>query len=164
MFLTDYREFCLQDVITKIEQPLFKRVTGLSVKDFELLTSLGVFNEGLMNDAVYKFRRYEESSLNYTGIDRHAGEKVGGFVGTLSAEEYKNLYATQQASIDDITAITKVSSSKLNEKPDRVPIDKGIDKVKIEPDVREDIDYNKIVVGARVVHKSFGEGVIKKLI
>lgn len=163
MFLTDYREFCLQDVITKIEQPLFKRVTGLSVKDFELLTSLGVFNEGLMNDAVYKFRRYEESSLNYTGIDRHAGEKVGGFVGTLSAEEYKNLYATQQASIDDITAITKVSSSKLNEKPDRVPIDKGIDKVKIEPDVREDIDYNKVVVGARVVHKSFGEGVIKKV-
>lgn len=68
MYLTDYRERCLKDVITQLEPGLFKKVTGLSVKDFELLVSLGVFNDSLMNDAVYKFKRYEDASLSYTGI------------------------------------------------------------------------------------------------
>jgi hypothetical protein len=66
MYLTDYREQTLKDVITQLEPGLFKKVTGLTVKDFELLVSLGVFNDALMNDAVYKFRRYEDSSLTYT--------------------------------------------------------------------------------------------------
>ena len=39
--------------------------------------SLNVFNEALMNDAVYKFKRYEDASLVYTGIDKHEGEAVG---------------------------------------------------------------------------------------
>ena len=73
MYLTDYRERTLKDVITQLEPELFKRVTGLDVKDFELLVSLGVFNSGLMNDAVYKFKRYEDSSLEYTGVNKHAG-------------------------------------------------------------------------------------------
>ncbi len=79
MYLTDYRERTLKDVITKLEPQLFKKVTGLAVEDFELLLSLNVFNSALMNDAVYKFKRYEDSSLEYTGINRHAGEKIGGF-------------------------------------------------------------------------------------
>lgn len=77
MYLTDYRERTLRDVITQLEPKLFKRVTGLAVKDFELLVSLGVFNSALMNDAVYKFKRYEDTSLVYTGIDRHQGEGIG---------------------------------------------------------------------------------------
>ncbi len=77
MYLTDYRERTLRDVITKLEPGLFKRVTGLSVKDFELLVSLGVFNSALMNDAVYKFKRYEDASLSYTGINKHEGEDIG---------------------------------------------------------------------------------------
>ncbi len=77
MYLTDYRERCLKDVITQLEPSLFKKVTGLSVKDFELLVSLGVFNSALMNDAVYKFKRYEDASLSYTGINRHEGEDIG---------------------------------------------------------------------------------------
>ncbi len=77
MYLTDYRERTLRDVITQLEPGLFKKVTGLVVKDFELLVSLGVFNSALMNDAVYKFKRYEDSSLSYTGINRHEGEDIG---------------------------------------------------------------------------------------
>ncbi len=77
MYLSDCREACLKDVITQLESDLFKKVTGLTEKDFELLVSLNVFNEGLMNDAVYKFKRYEDASLTYTGIDRHEGEDVG---------------------------------------------------------------------------------------
>ncbi len=77
MYLTDHRERTLRDVITQLEPGLFKNVTGLTVKDFELLVSLGVFNSALMNDAVYKFKRYEDPSLVYTGINRHEGEDIG---------------------------------------------------------------------------------------
>lgn len=88
MYLTDYREYSLKDVITQLEPELFKKVTGLDVKDFELLVSLNVFNEALMNDAVYKFKRYEDASLSYTGIDRHAGEGVGLYSTVLSRQDY----------------------------------------------------------------------------
>ena len=77
MYLTDFREYCLRDVIEQLEPALFRKVTGLTLKDFSLLVSLGVFNSELMNDAVYKFKRYEDSSLEYTGIDRHTGAVVG---------------------------------------------------------------------------------------
>lgn len=77
MYLTDFREYCLRDVIEQLEPALFRKVTGLTLKDFSLLVSLGVFNSELMNDAVYKFKRYEDSSLEYTGIDRHTGSVVG---------------------------------------------------------------------------------------
>jgi len=51
--------------------------------------SLNVFNEALMNDAVYKFKRYEDASLTYSGIDRHEGEKlVGGYSTVITQEEY----------------------------------------------------------------------------
>lgn len=89
MYLTDYREHSLKDVITQLEPGLFKRVTGLEVKDFELLVSLNVFNSALMNDAIYKFKRYEDASLEYIGINRHEGEDVGLFDTVLSAEDYE---------------------------------------------------------------------------
>lgn len=89
MYLTDYRERTLKDVITQLEPGLFKKVTGLDVKDFELLVSLGVFNDALMNDAVYKFKRYEDASLEYSGINKHEGEGVGLFDTVLSHEDYE---------------------------------------------------------------------------
>jgi len=88
MYLTDYRERSLKDVITQLEPGLFKKVTGLSVKDFELLVSLGVFNSALMNDAVYKFKRYEDASLVYIGVDKHRGEDVGLYDTVLSSNDY----------------------------------------------------------------------------
>lgn len=95
MYLTDYREQCLKDVITQLEPQLFKKVTGLDVKDFELLVSLGVFNDSLMNDAVYKFKRYEDASLSYTGINKHAGENQGGWNTVITANDYNNLFELQ---------------------------------------------------------------------
>jgi len=89
MYLTDFREHSLKDVITQLEPDLFKKVTGLSVKDFDMLVSLGVFNNSLMNDAVYKFKRYEDSSLVYTGINKHEGEKVGLYDTVLSKKDYQ---------------------------------------------------------------------------
>lgn len=89
MYLTDFREQRLKDVITKLEPKLFKRVTGLTTEDFERLVSLGVFNHGLMNDAVWKFRRYEDASLRYMGVSRHKGMDVGLFDTVLTEEDFK---------------------------------------------------------------------------
>ncbi len=88
MYLTDYREHSLKDVITQLEPSLFKKVTGLDVKDFELLVSLNVFNSGLMNDAVYKFKRYEDASLSYAGIAKHKGLNIGLFDTVISSEDF----------------------------------------------------------------------------
>lgn len=74
MYLTDYREESLEDVIRKLEPSLFERVTGLTIDDFDLLLRIGVFNRAQMNDAILKFRRYEDASLAYTGVNRHASD------------------------------------------------------------------------------------------
>jgi len=83
MYLTDFRENTLKDVITKLEPELFKSVTGLSVEDFNLLVSLNVFNANHMNQAIFAFRRYEDASLNYTGIDSHSGLRQIGLYDTV---------------------------------------------------------------------------------
>lgn len=72
MYLTDFRENTLYDIITMIEPDLFKRVTGLSVEDFYLLVNLGVFNSIHMNRAIFAFRRYEDASLSYVGYASQA--------------------------------------------------------------------------------------------
>jgi hypothetical protein len=54
-----------------------------------LLVSLGVFNSALMNDAVYKFKRYEDASLVYVGINKHEGEDVGLYDTVLSSRDYR---------------------------------------------------------------------------
>ena len=78
MYLTDYRERKLKDIIMKLEPSLFKKVTGLDVQDFELLLSLGVFNSSLMNDAIFKFKVTEDASLKYSGIENY-DDKYGLF-------------------------------------------------------------------------------------
>mgnify|MGYP003387901721 FL=1 len=87
MYLTDFRENTLQDVITKLEPDLFLTVTGLTVKDFHLLVQLRVFNTEQMNQAVFAFRRYEDASLRYTGIESHEGLSHYGLFNTVVAIE-----------------------------------------------------------------------------
>jgi hypothetical protein len=99
MYLTDYRERCLKDVITQLEPGLFKKVTGLTVKDFELLVSLGLFNNGLMNDAVFKFKRYEDNSLSYTGINRHEGEDIGLYDTVLTRKDVQTAFENISARV-----------------------------------------------------------------
>ena len=135
MYLTDYREYCLKDVITQLEPKLFKKVTGLDVRDFNLLCELNVFNAPLMNDAVYKFKRYEDSSLVYTGLEsKHAGENIGLFDTVLSPEEYAALYSSQQSSMSGIgydnsempsfSAAVAFSDDEDEDEPQPVPVKK----------------------------------------
>jgi hypothetical protein len=87
MYLTDFRENTLQDVITKLEPDLFHAVTGLTVEDFHLLVQLKVFNTEQMNQAVFAFRRYEDASLAYTGIDSHPNLTHYGLYDTVVGRE-----------------------------------------------------------------------------
>jgi hypothetical protein len=87
MYLTDFRENTLQDVITKLEPDLFLAVTGLTVQDFHLLVRLKVFNTEQMNQAVFAFRRYEDASLRYTGIESHDGLTHYGLYDTVVAKD-----------------------------------------------------------------------------
>ena len=87
MYLTDFRENTLQDVITKLEPELFLAVTRLTVNDFHLLVRLKVFNTERMNEAIFAFRRYEDASLSYTGIESHAGLRHYGLYDTVVARD-----------------------------------------------------------------------------
>jgi hypothetical protein len=87
MYLTDFRENTLQDVVTKLEPELFLTVTGLTVQDFHLLVQLKVFNTEQMNQAVFAFRRYEDASLRYTGIESHDDLRHYGLYDTVVAKD-----------------------------------------------------------------------------
>jgi len=65
MYLSDYREKALKDVIENLETDLFTKVTGLTLADFNLLVDVGVFNSAQMNSCIWQFRAYEEESLDY---------------------------------------------------------------------------------------------------
>jgi hypothetical protein len=150
--LTDYRERSLKDVITQLEPGLFKKVTGLKVKDFELLVSLGVFNSALMNDAVYKFKRYEDASLEYIGINRHEGEDIGLFDTVLSRKEYEESFENIPKSIREYAIV--IASTKLSNVPKgtvgtvvHVYENKGIYEVEFtlnESSVIEKVSINQI--------------------
>lgn len=87
MYLTDFRENALVDVIKALEPDLFRVVTGLTIPDFDLLRGLGLFNSAHMNDAIKTFRRFEDASLSYAGVDSHEGLRHWGLFDTVIAAE-----------------------------------------------------------------------------
>jgi hypothetical protein len=92
-----------------------------------------------MNDAVYKFKRYEDSSLNYTGIDKHIGKIIGGW--------------------DTVKEITEEESDETDNviSQDEEQVAPGIQE---EPEAKP---WEGLRVGDKVKHKSLGEGVIVSL-
>jgi len=166
MYLTDYREYTIRDVITQIEPELFKKVTGLSVKDFEILNEIGLFDPEKMNQGIFGFRKYENSSLSYTGIDKHAGEDIGGWDTVLRREEYEALYARQQASMtvpDFVDIIVpKEEPAPVAVKP-KATTPVATTAPKTEPK-QQGPDWATILapvcVGCNVKHKAFGDGVV----
>ena len=91
MYLTDYREETLYDIIRRLEPNLFKRVTGLEISDFDSLVSIGVFNSSLMNQAIFAFKRFEDASLSYTGIVRHKETFIGGWDTKITSQELNEI-------------------------------------------------------------------------
>jgi hypothetical protein len=78
MYLTDYREEALVDVIESLDTQLFERVTGLTIDDFRTLSEVGVFHPGHMNEAIWQFRLFEEASLDYLNLDEKKPAKKHG--------------------------------------------------------------------------------------
>ena len=173
MYLTDYREQTIKDVITQIEPELFQKVTGLTVKDFDVLCSIGLFDSEKMNQGIFGFRKYENSSLSYTGIDKHAGEAVGGWDTVLRREEYEELYGKQQATMTDFESILipekyrseKSGNTAENEIAAAVTDNvinaaqkQNEEKLAAEKAIEEMLQ--KVQVGITVTHKKFGDGVV----
>ena len=131
MYLTDYREYCLKDVIMQLEPELFRKVTGLTLKDFSLLVSLNVFNSELMNDAVYKFKRYEDDSLEYTGINTHEGKLIGAWDTVIDTEKF----VAQK-------------------------VEPEIEEVLEVPETRTTLSWLDLKAGDSVSHKSLGKGTV----
>lgn len=187
MYLTDYRERTLKDVITQLEPGLFKKVTGLDVLDFKMLCTLGVFNASLMNDAIFKFKRYEDSSLSYTGIDKHEGMDIGGWDTVLKKKEYDQLFYNQQFTMEDTSrkqfeeienVPIPINKSKPIVKPKTIYVTSqyGInptvsmvaensslygDTVAIKQEMK--INLSGVAKGTKVYHKVFGEGIITNI-
>lgn len=177
MYLTDYREQTIKDVITQIEPELFQKVTGLTVKDFDVLCSIGLFDAEKMNQGIFGFRKYENSSLSYTGIDKHAGEAVGGWDTVLRREEYEALYSKQQATMTDFEQIlvpekhqakresTPVVTAPAHEpsvvvrRPSQKP--QAIEKKQEQsPEDKWSEVLERVGVGVGVSHKKFGTGTV----
>ena len=78
MYLTDYREEALVDVIESLDTQLFERVTGLTIDDFRTLSEVGVFHPGHMNEAIWQFRLFEEASLDYLSLGEKKPAKKHG--------------------------------------------------------------------------------------
>ena len=89
MYLTDFREESLVDVITSLDTSLFERVTGLTIADFTLLSELGVFSSSHMNEAIWQFRLFERAGLAYLGggAPTDAVTQVGLWDTTITKEE-----------------------------------------------------------------------------
>lgn len=165
MYLTDYRERSLKDVITQLEPGLFKKVTGLDVNDFNLLCSIGVFNASLMNDAIFKFKRYEDSSLSYTGIEKNISDEIGGWDTVIRREEYEKLFFNQQATMQATISEAIVEEIAVtDDKPKVTPkVAPYVITTTQKQEVKEEktsFDYSKIVVGLVVTHAKFGDGTI----
>lgn len=91
MYLTEYREETLRDVITKLEPSLFKKVVSLTVEDFEYLTRKGIFNTSEMDSAIFSFKRYEHSSLHYSGFTKYKPREIGLTDTKISIDEFNKL-------------------------------------------------------------------------
>lgn len=65
MYVSDFRERRLQEVIDTTEPALFLKVTGLSFDMFMKMNDLGVFNAVNIDLSVDRFREEEEPSFTY---------------------------------------------------------------------------------------------------
>ncbi len=45
-----------------------------------------------MNDAVYKFKRYEDASLSYTGINKHEDEDIGLYDTVITRQDAQKMF------------------------------------------------------------------------
>ena len=87
MYLTDYREQALVDVIRNIEPELFIKVTGLAIREFDMMCEVGAFNQTELNAAIAQFRRFEDASLEYVGGRAANNDQMIGLFDTVVSRQ-----------------------------------------------------------------------------
>ena len=125
-----------------------------------------------MNEAIFKFKRYEDSSLSYTGINKHANdETIGGWDTEIRKQEYEIMLYNQQESMKEnenpFDKIIEINSNNDIEYPVGED-DKNKEELKVAENdgiynntIDEQLEKIKLVqVGTMVVHKKFGKGKI----
>lgn len=95
MYLSDYREKSLKELIECYEKELFEQVTCLSVNDFNELQSIGIFKSDIMNDIIFQFKMLEDYSLDYIIndsilTDARNSSEIGLFDTSISYYDYTN--------------------------------------------------------------------------
>ena len=88
MYLTDEREKTMLDIVRDISPQLFKEVTGITIPEFERIYDLELFDKARIDTAIYDFKRYEDASLSYTGLETATPDNIGGFESTITREEF----------------------------------------------------------------------------
>lgn len=171
-----------------IRAGIVQKVTGLSVEDFNMLCSLGVFNAPLMNDAIFKFKRYEDASLTYTGIDKHTNDEVGGWDTTIRKTQYEKLFYNQQSSMNEVdySAYSRVAESVETTRRAAKLVDSKLAEsvLQVKPIVQpqsvsptatiapppesqtmQDLEtkLESIAIDSTVIHKKFGKGTVVKI-
>ena len=143
-----------------------------------------MFNASLMNDAILEFKRYEDASLTYTGIDKHADDEVGGWDTTIRKTQYEKLFYNQQTSMNsiDYSAYTTNNKSDENKHGERVkrgenqkedsnvltvrpvsPTPTVVSTQSLETETKTKVNLEVLAVGSKVKHKNFGDGEVIKL-
>lgn len=98
MYLTDYREQALVDVIRNIEPELFIKVTGLAIREFDMMCEVGAFNQTELNAAIAQFRRFEDASLEYVGgRAANSDQMIGLFDTVVSRQEADDIIERELA-------------------------------------------------------------------
>ena len=129
-----------------------------------------------INDAIFKFKRYEDASLTYTGIDKHTYDEVGGWDTTIRKTQYEKLFYNQQSSMSEVdySAYSK-SVEAVEDKRNKTKTDVNTQVVKpavvTQTTSSRPFDKNaelmakleRVTVGSIVSHKKFGKGTVVKL-
>ena len=159
MYLTDKREMSLVEVVQDTEPALFKKITGITVEDFNLLVESNAFNSRYMNDAIWRFKYYEDASLEYTGINRHEKDKIiGGFDTTITQEELNQKDFSNQSDILDTNKFVNDQASNVGFSS------KQNFKEKADVNVsKHDEKNNNLQIDSRVEHNKFGKGVVRSI-
>ena len=124
-----------------------------------MLCSIGLFDAEKMNQGIFGFRRYENSSLSYTGIDKHEGEAVGGWDTVLKRDEYEKLYAGQQATITDFETVA-VDDTSESETDMSVALEHTVANHEQLAQKRILEKLSCVNVGTEITHKIFGSGAV----
>ncbi len=113
-----------------------------------------------MNDAIFKFKRYEDSSLSYTGIEKHIDDEVGGWDTVILKEEYEKLFYNQQATMQATLSEAIEEIAVTNATPTTTPTPVVTKTEKREEQPKQEVDCSVIEVGMTVTHAKFGNGKI----